>query len=520
MNSQGNLRCEYLLITDGKDETQMNAHIVKDTLGTLYSKPRVLIRNIYDQGNQKDKIMCKKVVFVLYLRMSLLKLVRDWLYSLKGIKKRNKNVLVLILKLDTEDEDQTPAVDDTIAAIKNENGIERIESVSNFKDLASWWPAVMKFLMEVKVCQEEIVSYKLKIEISKKEASKLSETLLGILSRFGLEENDSSDNIVKINKRNENEETYSDSARHGSTYIFKKSGNSELSKALLAMLLDLKVIQAEETKHTNDKVNAYLESVLFCVLFLLSCIMNVPVFALYVSFTFGFPWNATNVCTIIIYPLFTKSCNKHLFTFLNNIFACIMFGILSFVLWKIEFRISILIAIYTIFWPVIFNDFLVFSYGFDYGVASFSFELWGKINFGLIRFLHRFLNSVRRNSCISFINAYFKVIFTLIHIPFILLYYILFVPLLLMIKCNRTVRCLFTFYTNFTLSLGSFVGGCYLLFNERKDIIYSPQIPTDAIVLFLISIYIFFFLCICHIYCWRNLGMTYRILTSQVKLKC
>ena len=49
------LSCDNFIVTYGKDVTNLNARIVKDTLGTLHSLQRILIRNIYDQENQKDK---------------------------------------------------------------------------------------------------------------------------------------------------------------------------------------------------------------------------------------------------------------------------------------------------------------------------------------------------------------------------------------------------------------------------------------------------------------------------------
>ena len=337
-----------------------------------------------------------------------------------------------------------------------------------------------------------------------------------ILSSFELEENHSSSNTIRIiNKSNENEENYSDS--HASTYIFKLSDSSELSKALLAMLIDLKVIQTEETNQIILKVKAYLKSVLFCVLFLISCVMNVPIFALYVPFTLSFHFISATIFIFVICWISTVHCEKHLSVFVHNIFACIVFGILCFVFWKIEFWISILIAIYTIFWPIILNDFLVFLYRLDYGVVSLTFELWKKIDFGFIRFLHCLLNIAGEKRPIKIINPFLKVIFNLIHSPFILLYYIFFIPMLSFLDSNSSVKCILTFYTNFTLSLCSFVGGCYLLYYERDIVYHSSQIPTEAIVLFIISFYIFFFLCICHNYCWRNFNMTYGILTSQVK---
>jgi hypothetical protein len=102
MKPEDNIRCDYLIITDGKDITQTTAHLVKDTLNTLGSQPKVLIRNIYDQGNQKNTIKSKKVVFLLFARVSFLQLVLQWLNALQGITNRNKQVLVLVQEDDTE----------------------------------------------------------------------------------------------------------------------------------------------------------------------------------------------------------------------------------------------------------------------------------------------------------------------------------------------------------------------------------------------------------------------------------
>ena len=83
-------------------------------------------------------------MFLLPSRVTFLNLVRDWLKGLKGLRKRNKQVLVLLLKHDIDVEDKS-AIDEVIVEIKNENGKEKIESVNSFKDMASSWPLVMKF---------------------------------------------------------------------------------------------------------------------------------------------------------------------------------------------------------------------------------------------------------------------------------------------------------------------------------------------------------------------------------------
>ena len=513
MSLQRNLSCDHLIITDGKDLTQLNAHIVKDTLGTLPSPPRVLIRNIYDQGNQKDKIKCQNVLFLLPSRVTFLNLVRDWLKGLKGLRKRNKQVLVLLLKHDIDVEDKS-AIDEVIVEIKNENGKENIEWVNSFKDMASWWPLVMKFFLKVNSSQRNVIIYRLVFGESNLKCSKLAETVINILSNFELEESNTSVYTIRIINNNHRE--------HDNTGITIDSSSdlTKLSKIILRILIDLDVIQTKQTrrvmltgKEISKKVITWLKNIMFCVLFIITCTLNLPFFAVHIPL-------ALIPCVLCSLRLcFNNGCTTkrdlYVSTIVHNVVLLNFMATVSMTFLIIDIWIPISIGIYTILWPIIVHDLLLLVLNLDYGVISLPLVIWEKIDISLLRILHSFFNIKAQKKTFRVLSPFLKALFTLLHVPLFILYYITFLLPLVIASCKRCIIFLIVYYTNFMLAAGFFIAGNFLLMFENTTDLQSSQNHTTAVMFILVSFYIFFFLCVCNMYCWTELDMKYGLLTSQ-----
>jgi hypothetical protein len=264
-------------------------------------------------------------MFLLFARVSLFQLLINWLDALPGITNWNKQVLVLLQEQDTEQEDQYD-IDRVISDMKTEKGFDRVNRIETFKDISSWWSLIIKFLFEVK---KSSLMYKLVFTMDEMKHSKIAGTLSDIFSSFELNESNVSEYIVMVDNA---------SAVNTGINIYYKSDNCELSKVILSVLIDLKVIKVRTKRKSWYRVLACLLNIMYSVLFVLTCFLNLPFLAIYVpfsnvlTFTISIP---TSLVTVIVFALYeNENPNRRLYVIIfHNICTLIMCGIPSGVLY-------------------------------------------------------------------------------------------------------------------------------------------------------------------------------------------
>ena len=353
--------------------------------------------------------------------------------------------------------------------------------------------------------QRNDITYRIAYGETNLKKPKHAETVSNILSNFELEESSSSEYKVQIISKNHR--GYDNTG----VTIDSSFDNLKLSKKILSILVDLKVIQTKQTnvKPTGicGKVLKWLINLLFCALFILTCSLNLPFFVIHVPF-------ALIPCVFCFCAVISSHRRFHILFCYDLFFLTIV--LLQINKWRIG-AISIGIYMYITLWPILLHFLLLFVLKLDYGVISLPIVIWEKIDIGLLGIFHRFFNIIARKKSLRILWLFLKVCFTLVHIPLIILYYTTFLFSLLYMSCNKCVIFLAVFYTNFILATGFFITGGLLLVCENTCAmdLDSLQNHTIAVMFILISFYIFFFLCVCNMYCWTELDMKYGLLTSQ-----
>jgi hypothetical protein len=147
--------------------------------------------------------------------------------------------------------------------------------------------------------------------------------------------------------------------------------------------------------------------------------------------------------------------------------------------------------------------------GLKFGVVSLPLELWGKIDFGFLKVLNRHFGIIREQAFVRKTMPVLNGLFTLIHIPVIILYVLLFLITLKVFDQTKYIIYFFVFYTNFALAIIFGIEGVILLLSETY---------IAAIIFIVISLYIFIFLCVLHTYCWLEHDLEYGILSSQCQV--
>jgi hypothetical protein len=146
--------------------------------------------------------------------------------------------------------------------------------------------------------------------------SKTARTLSDIFSSFKLKESVSSEYILRVVNENQPESVTDENqqdnttADHAGINIDYKSDDCKLSIAMIAVLIDLKVIKAKQTKQITRTISTKkklydrfqicllntlfsyrfqmcLLNILFIVLFVLTCFLNLPFFAIHAPLTWG-----------------------------------------------------------------------------------------------------------------------------------------------------------------------------------------------------------------------------------------
>jgi hypothetical protein len=428
----------------------------------------------------------------------------------------NKQVLVLIQEQDTEIGDRSD-IDRVISEINKEKEFAMMKWITSFNDITSWWSIIIKFLFKVKSFRStDDIRYKLVYAMHEMKKSKIAGILSDTLSNFKLKESDASGlYIVRVTNATQREDIADTPAGINIDY---KSDSCALSIAMLAVLIDLKVIKAKRTKQITrtmrtrtkqcNPVLTCLPNILYSVLFVLTCLLNLPFLAIHVPFTCFCAVLNPCVCFIIILPILTEdSCISRSWQIIimHNVLTFIMFCILAGVLSIFNSWLSISLVIYTIVWPILLHNLLCKS--LEFGVVSLPLEVLRKIDFGFLRVLCRQFEIIREQTCVRNIKPILNGLFTLIHIPVIILYIILFVFVKLIFE-KRDFVSFSVFYTNFALALGFGIAGGILLLSK---------VYLVAIIFIIISLYVFFFLCVLHTYCWLEHNLEYGVLSNQCK---